>query len=310
MKPYAQEEDLEMLNKKESDLEEHLNKLLEANIEKITTCTQVLNVTQKIGTVTFLIFLVLLGFKMKFNIRSFMWVYVIIPLVISLISFTIMIHMYLKLKDIMDDAERFEEEGKHSSSVNFGTFISYLCLYALSINFLVYLICFSFKMDFMIFTKWNTIAITIYINLVIFLFYTVFVLPAFIQNKLYFEISFILSYLINSTAFILMLNLKLDQILDAKFYLVFIPLYIALSYHFLFSIVNLFLTKGGYFGRICVVIFLGSTLLFSALINSKLDGYLSTLPDWVPVLGIILGIKILMLEKICGLICCKNKDNE
>ena len=229
-------DDIEKTVDNDPELDEYLLKIYEKNMEKINTIQKVIKIAQLTGIFSFLIFLIIIAIRVNSISFAFSWFYMLIPTIICLLSFTIVINMFLKLKDIFDEAEKFRDEDESSQ---IGSIVSYFCLNVNSLNILVYLILFSLKLENIIDAQFNVISVPLYVFLGVSLFYSIFILPAFTQNKLYSEIIMIFVYIISSFTFLILLNFKLDLNLNGQFLNIFIPVFFSLGLHLIYLILFL-----------------------------------------------------------------------
>ena len=158
-----------------------LLKIIEKYKDKINSISLLINVSEIIGYISFLGFLLILTIRLSENF-NFSWLILLIPSLICLISFTFEMNMYLKLKDIFAEVVMTEE----GTSSSLGSFLSYLCLNFGSLCLIVYTILLFLKLDGFI-KNLNEIAIPMYMLKGIIIFYYIFIFPAFIKNKMILE---------------------------------------------------------------------------------------------------------------------------
>ena len=191
-----QEEDLENFH----EINPNLLKIIDKYQDKITFITNTINITEIIGYFSFLAFLLMLTIRLSPNI-TFSWLILLAPSIACLVSFTILLNMYLKLKDIFDESENFNEE-KNSS---IGSILTYFCLNTASICIIIFLVLISLKLQGIIALKLNEISIPLYLLSGIALFYYIFIFPAFVKNKLIFPLVMLGVYLVTSFIFMVLL---------------------------------------------------------------------------------------------------------
>jgi hypothetical protein len=290
------EEDLENFD----EINPNLLKIIEKHQDEITNITNTITVSELIGYVSFLVFLLMLTIRLASNI-NFNWIILLVPALTCLISFTILLNAYLKLKDLFDELENenFEEEKTNTS---LGSILSYFCLNTASLCVLVYLILLSLKLQNIIAINFNEIAIPIFILFGIAVFYYIFIFPAFIKNKLIFPLFMFGLYIIASFIFIVLLNMKLDKNIQGGYYsLVFFSMLISISFQMLCYTYLLVKSNKNNFLNYISIIFALLLLLISLLLTGlKLDSVI-TIENWVPMVLVIFAYIILVSDKLYAL---------
>ena len=293
---YKPEEDLENFD----EINPNLLKIIEKHQDTITNITNTINFSELIGYVSFLVFLLMLTIRLASNM-SFNWLFLLAPALTCLISFTILLNAYLKLKDLFDESENenFEDEKTNSS---LGSILSYFCLNTASLCAFVYLILLSLKLQIIISINFNEAGIPIYVLFGIAVFYYIFILPAFIKNRLIFPLLMFGLYIISSFIFFVLLNMKLDKNMQGGYYsLVFLSMLITISFHMLFYTYLLVKSaKNNFLNYISNLVALLLLLLGLLLIGLKLDSVI-TIDNWVPMVLVIFAYMILVSDKIYAL---------
>lgn len=287
--------------------EECLAKIYEQNLEKINIISQTIKITQITGLSFFLIFLILLAIRVNKNF-NFSWFILLIPALTCLTSYTVLFNMYLKLKDIFDEAEKSKEDDDTSQ---IGSLITYFCLNFISLNIFVYLVLFCLRVENVILTQWNLISIPIYITLGIAFFYWIFILPAFFQNKLYIEILLIFVYISCLFVFILLLNFKLDNNYTKSFTKIFIPIMFVLGLHMTLMLINIneALKNGEILKNLTGIGFIVFSLISAILTFLKADQTLDTYDYYLPVVIFILGYILCIFDQIL-ILCFRVNESE
>ena len=155
------------ISKDDHELDEYLTKLYEKNMERIVNLSKIIQISQVIGIFSFLIFLILLAFRSS-QTSNFSVFYLLFPSTVCLISFTVLLNMYLKLKEIFDEAEKDREE---DNSSQIGSILTYFSLNTCAISILAYLILICLRIEGFINSQWNVITIPLYLATGIAVFY-------------------------------------------------------------------------------------------------------------------------------------------
>ena len=241
-----------------------------------------------VSSVMFLLFLIILTVNISVkNGRN--WYYVLAPAILTVIFITILVNYYLNIQNILDNLE--------SSEVNIGTLISYFCLNIVSINLIIYLVLLCLKMEGIINSSLSIIAIPIYIIFGVCFFYFIFILPALIQTKMYFEILLIISYVINLFIFLIVINSKYDSNSNALLSNLLIPLWIALSFHIAYMTYNVIINDEQIVNYISSFLILGIIITVTILICCKND-YNVQIDNWIFGVLVILAYHFFLIEKI------------
>lgn len=299
-------------NKDSKDIKININfqyeKIFMLHIDQITCLENTQFWTQLISIFTFAVFLTMATIKAQYSNSSFLYVYLLIPACITVIAMTIWANCYLKLKGIFDKAHEIVKEEAHESC-SFGTFISYVCLNLISACTLTYIILLTIKLDHfpgLAYAGFNLIAIPFYILVGIAVFYFIFILPAFIQNKLYFCLSVLGVYIVSTFLTLLMLSMKLDGSLKESFILIFTPLLVSMTLHTAHAIWKIITESWdnfvyNIFNSIGVVLISVGTIFISVKADSNFD-----IPNYLP--GVIYLIAFLFMIDYRIFICSDDKD--
>jgi len=296
------QEEIAINNEKEID--EELLRIYEKNMAKIIGISKWIQIYKITAIISFVLFLIILALKLGLN---FSWFFLLIPSLTTMITYTLYLNNYLKLKDIFDEETALAQEKNQDNSSHIGSVLSYLCLNLSVLCLTVYLILLSAKLENMLNTSFNMIGIPFYIMLAVFIFYSIFIMPAFISNNLIAEILLIFLFVIGGSVYFILLNLKLDKNINIVYLLVFSPLIFVLTFYIGYSIFNFTKTwntpQSQKFGDFFFAI---SVLIASVLISLKLDNHIK-IKDWVMVLIIIFGSIFIVFDNFSNLF---SKDNE
>jgi hypothetical protein len=293
-------------NENENEIDERLLKIYERNLSKISKVSYWMKVFKITGIFTFLIFLITLTVRVKVSFSNF---FLLSLIIVALICFTGLLNMYLKLKDIFDE-EEVTTEGEEGSS-QIGSVLTYFCLNTVAISFMIYMVLVCLKLENFITINWNIIGVPIYVVFGIFLFYAIFILPAFLQNKLYIELIIIFVYLICGFVFTILLNFKLDKNLNSSFMNVFTSIIFALGLHTIYILIEIFNNfKSETFSKFGALIFALLSIVSLVLIPLKADGLIPNMDYWLPASLVCTGYVFFVLDKIISTLTVeKEEDN-
>lgn len=283
-----EEDDLENYD----EIHPNLIKVYEKYNAKINSISTTINISEIIGYISFLTFLIMLAIRLSPEL-SFNWLILLIPALICLVSFTILLNMYLRLKDLFDQSEIIQEE----KSNNLGSILSYFCLNTGSVSIIIYLVLLSLQLQGYILIKLNEVAIPLYIFLGISLFYYTFIFPAFLKNKLIFPLAMTGLYIIASFVFFAMINTKIDSRSTGLFINIFLTLLIAIFFHIMCYFYLLVATQTKFVNIISIVVSLSLILAGILLIGLKLDNFVS-IDNWIPIVIFIIAYITLISDKL------------
>jgi hypothetical protein len=287
-----------------SELETEINeKILQKYEEKITYCANTINTSNIVGVISCMIFLVLFTIKIFW---SFSWFFLLIPSTLSIVSYNICLNTYLKLNDILEEIRQEDQEGSKVGSI-----LSYFCMNSTTVCILVYTLLLAFQLEAVIETSWNMIAIPIYLALGIISFYWIFILPAFIHNQLYLEMSLISIYLICCIIFKFLLNFKLDKAFSNSFFNIGLCLLFALGFHFICNVISLFkFQRQQLSAKLASISLIICSIVALTLTCLKADGHLLGMSYWIPCFLLTLGFMIYMIDKILEITLEENSQDE
>jgi len=276
------------------EINPNLLKIIDKYQDKLTSITNTINQTEIIGYISFLVFLLMLTIRLSPNI-TFNWLILLAPSLTCLFSFTIFLNMFLKLKDLFDGAENFDEEEKNSS---FGSILSYFCLNSISLCLLIFLILLFTRLQNIITLKLNEIAIPFYVLSGIVLFYYIFIFPAFIKNKMIYQIFMTGVYILGSFIFMVLINTKIDNNSFGLYSFIFIPIFIGISLHIAFYIYMIINSSKNNYLNLMTVLF-SLLLLFSSLllIALRLDDFIN-IYIWIPMVMLIFSFMLIVSDKL------------
>lgn len=257
----------------QKDVDIYLDKFYETNLEKINDLSKIIQICEIIAYTSFIWLLILITIKV-YPVVNMSWFIVLVPAIILLSSLTYQLNMYLKLKDIFDEAEMRER------GLNIGSILSYFCLNISAFCLFAYLILFTCRIENMISFQWNLVTVPVYCVFGVSLFYFVFILPAFLQNNLCLEISLVFLYIISAFLFIMGLSLKLDNVTVIPYLVIFSPMLCALSLHVCYSVYATF-SKKMYYNNFILNAWTSISLIATMLIPLRADGILNV-ATWIP----------------------------
>lgn len=316
MSTLAKQDDIEA----DIELDEYLTKIYEQNVDKINKISRIIQYSSFFGIISLLVFLILVAIRTSNSSLTFSFFFILIPALSSVTFFTVFFNSYLMLKDIFDEAEKKKDDD--SNGLQIGSMLSYFCLNAVAISVIIYLVVFCLKIDNYLIIQWNVISVPLFIILGIGVFYFVFILPAFIQNNLIFDLILIFCYLITSFMFTICLNFKLDGILAYEYTYIFIPIILSLFLHIVFSVISFIkendsnseklndkmCEKNDIYSKICFITAMIFTLTAFILIPLKLDAMIN-IHNWIPTGMIVIAYMFVVNEKIYSFFV-EEKDDE
>jgi hypothetical protein len=280
--------------------------IIELQSEKLNRVTNVKTISLYTGYFTTLTFLIILTFRVSF---TFSWFYLLPFCLTSILAFTTFLNMYLKLQDILhEEIEKLRNEEK---SVNVGSILSYFSLNTSAVCLCVYFTLVALKLTETIVTEWNVIAIPLFILCGISLFYLIFIMPAFLTNRLYLELALIFIYFVSMFMFIVFLNLRLDKQINTPFKQIFVPLIISFSLNLGFCIFLVFANKdiNNLKMKVMYMISIILFLIASVITPVKLDNELQ-MPGFTPVLLIFFAVLILVYDDITNLFIPSHEEED
>lgn len=231
--------------------------------EKLSFYEETITKGKIISMGSLLFFLLVLSLNICLT-SKFSWLYLLIPGLITIVFLTMVFNLFLRIEEIIDSLEK--------KDVNIGTLISYFCVNVVSISITAYLILFCLKMDNIISAQFSIISIPLYILLGVSLFYLIFIIPALIQQGMYFELLVISGYIINAFFFLLMINFKADTSSTTfKFSTILVPLWVSISLHFLYIVFSSVVKEESFNKHIFFYIFLVSFLASTVCLCLKND---------------------------------------
>jgi len=194
-------------------------------------------------------------------IVSFSWFILLIPAVITIISYTISINLFIKSLDIGQEANSW---GK------------YILINIVAVSTVTYLILFCCKNENVLVVSWLVLTIPIFIALFLAILYLIFLLPDYLLKKEYFEVSVVSIYMFSITIFTYMIHHKVDNLNskdEPSFALVFITLFLASGWHFVYTLYyTFFYLQEKFLKRIFQIIgilLLNSSLILAVLVLDK-----------------------------------------
>ena len=274
----------------------NLLKIIDKYQDKINSIANVINTTELIGYIFFFIFLLMLLIRLSPKI-NYNWLYLSLPSIICLVSFTILLNMYLILKNIIDEIENISTNENHQKKLSVGTSLSYYSLNLGSLCLGIYIILLCFKLDGFLLFKLNQIAMPLYILFGILILYFAFIFPAFVKRQLLFEIVMIGIYLTGLLIFLVSLNSKIDYRTENRFIYLFLIIIIPMILHIFYYIFMLITKKYNFLNNFMILTSILLLLSSLILIGLKLDNIIS-IETWIPMLIIVFSFCIAVSDKI------------
>ena len=287
----------------EEEVNSNLMKILEKNAEKINTISALITGAEIIGYSFFFVFLILLTIRLSENF-NFSWLFLLIPSLITIISFTFEMNLYLKIKDLFTEGSQIEE--KNSSSL--GSILSYFSLNTGSLCLIIYLILFVLKLDKITQMSFNVVSIPFYMLIGILLFYYIFIFPAFLKNKMLLELFIIGLYLFSLFLFIMLINIKIDTQSDVQFCYLALSLLSVIVLNIIYFIYSIISNRNEIINDITnlsTILLIFISIILTCL---KLDKVIF-LENWIPLTLLIFSYLIFVSDKIFMLFESKNIED-
>ncbi len=293
---------------------EQMERIYFSNYPVITSIENSIRSLQLISITSGLLFLIFFSFVFLNEKRAlYSWIYASLPLIIAILSLNISFNFFLKLTDI------------YNEGASLASWMSFFIINLFSLNFIIFIVLFALKLESLILLNWRLITIPLFINIGLGFFYFIFMLPALIDKHSFIEIFMVISLIVNSFIFLMLLNTRLDNLYDFKYTLIFIPIWITsiFTFYYLLSCLfkELFFTnedgesskqskdvdrvlqspkvktsKGSVCGE-CISILVITLLTASTLIISlNLDNIRKT-PKWVNIILIIISYMFYFKER-------------
>lgn len=297
----------------QNELIEHQKKvILTKHLKDIQSCDEKIKIFQTIGYISVSLFSLMFMLKYFFYYtKNFKFFYFLIPSILAIISFDISMNYYLKLKklvekdeqEILNDNHNNSNLVKHSNGKILNIAIGN-CLTYFTINFIALLICLflvllTLKLEQKLFIKLSILFIPLYVALGFIILYFIFIFPAFISHKYFWELVLFSSYLANSIVLIILLSMKIDNKASYSYFHIFIPVLIAVGLHLIYSIYQVFFGEDKLIFRILFLISI--TILYAALIYLAVilqnNEYKQLIKDFIL---FILSIIIYSIERIAN----------
>ena len=301
---------IQSLANNEENMDSLIAQIYEENIEKITTLTNILQISEITSYISFLAFLILLAIKLS-SIGNFYWSFLNIPGIITILAIAVTLNSILSLKHLIDTTEQ-KVRGESSSSLQPSTVFSYVILNGTSLCALIFIIILSLSLDKIIVCELTYLFIPLYIALILCLAYAVFIAPAFIYNKLYFDVFLVFSYAICAVIFITLLGVKSSSENSTfKYCHVFIPLYFAIGAHILVIALKAAITPKEK-ARQHLLIGIALLLSFGAAVvcQAKNDKIIQNKNHFVEVILVILAFLLYATNSIWTTLDDENEAND
>jgi hypothetical protein len=300
------------MNKQEdtqTEFDEELLRIYKKNMTRIINISKWIEIFKTTSIIAFLSFLIVLAVRLVIN---FPWYFLLIPSLITLLTFTLYLNNYLKLKDIFDEEasnSNISDKNEDNSS-QIGSILSYSCLNLSALCLMIYLILLSAKIENVLYTAFNTIGIPIYIMAGIFLFYAIFIMPAFISNKLIAEIILIFVYILGFSIFFVLFNMRLDKNIQISYLQVFSPIITTFVLNVCYTIYSLIISRDVLQSHKMGEFFLVFSILTAViLIPLKLDGFIHIM-DWIIVAIVIFGGICYFVDNLSNYVKKEEEDDK
>lgn len=229
--------------------EEELNTIFSKYTSKLEDINISIKISKFLCLISIISSFILISIKLS-NTGKFSWLYLNIPIVISIILLCLIFNLYLYLKILIEKAEKssrlymgnnnnnLNECNNNSNIKNGGTIFTYVILFLITICLIIFSLLSTFYLqDFVINQTKDTIYVflPLFISLLSLLIYIIFISPAFYASNLRIELGLIYINIFAFFVFLILLCLKVNNILlhnklnGLKFLFVFIPFYLIIG---------------------------------------------------------------------------------
>lgn len=273
-----------------------LLKIYERHIDLISLYARTIQIAQMIVYISTVFSMILLAIRLS-PLSSFRYSYVLIPGLIAIFALMLTMNIYLLMKDLIDSAQKRQEE----ASINSGTVISYLCLNMIGISGIIFVCLILTRLDSLIHSRLMTIFIPLFFGCCTALFFVIFISPAFIEKKLYFEIAVMFIDIICVVAFGLLLAIRIDNDYKFSFGLVVISLHFALGIHAISLLIGLIMKKVNMVSSILILVSIVFFFITVLLFQLKQDKMMANDSNWIEVVLGLIGFNCLFAESIYSL---------
>lgn len=225
-----------------SEDEELLTKIYDKNLDKITSYTKTMQYSMIISFFSCLSFFIMLSIKFS-PAGNFSFLYLLIPIAISLISILIAFNMMTVLQTLLSNAEcslenKVEPEGNSSLPAQILVNLTGISLIAFTIVLFLRLEKYTSTE-----TDLNLIFVPAYFALICSLAMAVFISPGFFKGEMYFELGLIFIHIVSIGSFFFLLCYKVNVPESMRFAHVFVPYYFSVGAQLIYSIGVNFIDK-------------------------------------------------------------------
>jgi len=215
----------QQLTQEQQNFIQHFEKIYFSNYKKISSLETSIRYLQIISIFAGLIFLIFFATVLVIDKHVlYTYVYSSIPFIIGIISLTLAINFFLSLTVI------------YNEGTSLASWMSYFSVNLAAINFIVFIILFTLKIEGLISFQWKLITIPLYVIIGIGLFYFIFMMPAFIDKESYWDIALLSNLILNTLVFMILLNSRLDNSDRLDYSMIFIPIWIIFTVNFVYLI--------------------------------------------------------------------------
>ncbi len=285
----ALKEDIEtehLTSRDQSSFVQRFEKIYFTNYKRINSLESGIKYLQIIAIFSGLLFLI--SITLVLSLRKhipYAWVFSSIPLIIGIISVCLAINFFLNLTII------------YNEGTSLASWMSLISINLASANFIIFLLCFSLKLEGVINPPWKLVTIPLYIIVGIALFYFIFMMPAFIDRESFWDIAIISGMIVNTFIFLILLNSRLENSYKLEYLEIFIPIWITLLIFYVYLIYFLIKDSNEFINNILNLIVNVIVTLATILIATNLDKVIIT-PYWISLTLLILAYQIFLTERL------------
>lgn len=256
--------------------EEDLNKIFSKYISQIENINISIKLSKIFSFLSIVASFILLSIKLSKTGNKFSWLYLNIPVIISILLIFLVFDMYLYLKSLIEKVEKnsmkFMNMNKNNNediintdinnippqseretaneiknTKNGGTIFTYVILFLITFCLICFSLLVTFYLQEVVITQAKDaifVFLPLFVAVFLLLIYIIFITPAFKASNLYIELGLIYLNIVSFSAFLILLCLKINNKLNhnglngLKFSYVFIPFYFLIGANMAYLVLN------------------------------------------------------------------------
>lgn len=322
--------------------EEDLNKIFSKYISKVEDINISLKSSKFLSFISIISSFILLSIKLS-SAGKFSWLYLNIPIIISILLLCVILNLYLYLKILIEKAEKNSRLyiGNNNNNLNSynissnvkngGTVFTYVILFSITLCFILFSLLSTFYLEELVIKQTKDaifIFLPVFIAILLLLIYIIFITPAFSASNLIIELGLIYINIFAFSVFLILLCLKINNNLShnkldgLKFSFVFIPFYFLIGANIVYLILNKTVfgknknnlintgNRNSNMNWIINLISLIPILVAGILCNLKLDEVMKNKNHYVQSILLLCGYVIFMSNGIWEIFTDNNEEND